>query len=273
MPVPLRSAQPVAGSVAKGAPAPLGPHRRPPSGAGGRTNRPDWAARTAGRSRKSRDGAERERDSWVTGVTPRRDRALFLPEKSLGPLAAGGHPMPLGSHRQRVPAMFAVACIGMLCYAVAGASPGDGRELAPASCAPATASCSDASVQATDKGGSTPTTADKNGGNGSTPTTSGKGGCDPSTTTTGKDHGSTTTTTAKSGQGGGGSTSTTSGKGDSGSTTTTTAKGGQGGGGSSSTTTTTANGGSGGNGTAQAAAVPAANSQSAAVPVADKGGQ
>src|SRR5438067_11967896 len=112
MPVPLRSAQPVAGSVAKGAPAPLGPHRRPPSGAGGRTNRPAWAARTAGRSRKSRDRAERERDRWVTGATPRRDRALFLPEQFLGPRAAVGHAMPLGSPRPRLAAMFAVACFG-----------------------------------------------------------------------------------------------------------------------------------------------------------------
>src|SRR4029077_18305379 len=120
-PSPFAIAQPVAGSVAKGAVAPLGPRRRPPSGAGGRTNRPDRAPPTARPGRKSPDRAEKEHDSWVTGVTPWFDAALFLPEKPRGSLAAGGNPMPFGSHRQRVPAMLAVACVGMLFYAVAGA--------------------------------------------------------------------------------------------------------------------------------------------------------
>ena len=38
----------------------------------------------------------------------------------------------LRTHRQRVPAMLAVACVGMMVYAVAGAAPDDGQQLAPA---------------------------------------------------------------------------------------------------------------------------------------------
>src|SRR4051794_638204 len=96
----------------------------------------------------------------------------------------------LRTHRQRVPAMLAVACVGMMVYAVAGAAP-DGRELAPASCDSATTSC----VQPA---------ADKSGDK-STPTT------DKATQTTGKDR-----------CGGSNTPTTTNGKGDSGSTPTTT---------------------------------------------------
>jgi hypothetical protein len=124
--------------------------------------------------------------------------------------------------------MLAVACVGMLVYAVAGASP-DGRQLAPAACSsdqagPPAPGCFET---AADKG-STPTT-DK----GSTPTTT---KCE-TTTTTGKggDKGSTTTTTEKSGDKGS-TTTTTEKSGDKGSTTTTTEKSGDKG----STTTTTA---------------------------------
>ena len=151
--------------------------------------------------------------------------------------------MPFGTHRQRVPAMLAVACAGMLVYAVAGAAPDDGRQLAPATCSsseagPPTPGCVEA---AADKG-STPTTA-----KGSTPTkceptttTTGKGGDkDPTTTTTGKggDKDPTTTTTGKSGdkdpttttteKGGDKGSTTTTGKNDSGDKDATAAKAGQ----------------------------------------------
>ena len=155
--------------------------------------------------------------------------------------------MPLRSHRQRVPAMLAMACIGMLCYAVAGASPNDGRQLAPAAAAP------DKSA-----GGSSTPTTDK-GGSGSNP---GKGNCDPSTTST----------TAKGGQG----STTTTGKGD-GSTTSTTDKGGststtgKNGGGSSTPTTAKGDGsGSASAAGANQASTAAADNQGVAVPVADK---
>ncbi|MDQ1497505.1 MAG: hypothetical protein QOI86_845 [Actinomycetota bacterium] len=131
--------------------------------------------------------------------------------------------MPLRSHRQRVPAMLAVACAGMLVYAVAGASP-DGRQLAPAPCAASDVggppSCADQSmsVAAANGGGSTSSTGKDSGS--STPTTGKDGGCGGSTTTTTDKggQGSTTSTTDKGGQG---STTSTTGK----DTTSTTGKG------------------------------------------------
>ena len=158
--------------------------------------------------------------------------------------------MPFGSHRSRVPAMLAVACAGMLVYAVAWASP-DGTQLAPVSCA-ATPSgapapgCTDTTMSVAAKGDSpAAVAADKGSGGATTPTTkcdtpptTGKGGNGSTTTTTGKGgNGSTTTTTDK---GSSGSTTTTTGKGGNGSTTTTTDKGSSG-----STTSTTGKGSSG----------------------------
>jgi hypothetical protein len=122
------------------------------------------------------------------------------------------------THRQRVPAMLAVACVGMMVYAVAGAAPNDGRELAPA----------EATVPAA-KSGSDPTATTAKGDKSAT-----KDDCkEPTTSTTRKDgdgkdgdgKGGSTSTTSKDGDGKGGSTSTTSkdgdGKGGSGSTPTT----------------------------------------------------
>src|ERR1041385_3909811 len=103
----------------------------------------------------------------------------------------------LRTHRQRVPAMLAVACAGMLVVAVAGASP-DGRQLAPAACADAPAdssSCVQPSATTAAKGGSTPTT-DK-GDKGTTDTTS-KDDCKGSTTSsTSKGDKDTTSSTSK----------------------------------------------------------------------------
>ena len=185
--------------------------------------------------------------------------------------------MPLGSHRQRVPAMLAVACAGMLVYAVAGASP-DGRQLAPASCSgtqsvdtTTTTSCSDvaaASTAAPVKGssGSTSTTTGK-GANGSTTSTTDKGSGASTTSTTGKGgHGSTTTTTT--GKGSGGSTTSTTGKGGHGSTTTTTT----GKGGKDSTTTTTRKGGGGKNGGKNGGTTPTTTKDSPTTSTTTKGG-
>ena len=98
--------------------------------------------------------------------------------------------MSLVTHRQRVPAMLAVACVGMLVYSVAGAAP-DGKELAPAK---------SSTTSTTTKCEPTTPTTDKDGDKGSTTTTTEKGGDkDPTTTTTDKggDKGSTTSTTGK----------------------------------------------------------------------------
>jgi len=125
----------------------------------------------------------------------------------------------LRTHRQRVPAMLAVACVGMMVYAVAGAAPDDGQQLAPAEAtAPAAKDGSD-STKTTDKDGKAPDDC-----KGSTTSTTRKDG-------DGKDGDGkgTTTTTSKDGDGkdgdGKGTTTTTSkdgdSKGDSGSTPTT----------------------------------------------------
>ena len=182
--------------------------------------------------------------------------------------------MPLGSHRKRVPAMLAVACVGMLVYAVAWASPNDGTQLAPA-CAgaksadsTASTSCPDASVAAitaNDSKGSgkdsTSTTADKGSGKDTTTTTADKGGCDASGssandkagqgTASATDQSKAGDSSASSGGGNGSgskadskggcdspTTTTTAGKGGKNSTTTTTTKGGK-----NATTTTTRKGG------------------------------
>jgi hypothetical protein len=120
--------------------------------------------------------------------------------------------------------MLAVACVGMLVYAVAGASP-DGRQLPPAPCAGSevggSPSCADQSMSvaaANNGGGSTSSTAKDSGS--STPTTGKGGGCDSSTTTT-TDKGGQGSTTSTTGKGGQGSTTSTTGK----DTTSTTGKG------------------------------------------------
>ena len=119
--------------------------------------------------------------------------------------------MPLGTHRQRVPLMLAVACVGMLVYAVAGAAPDDGRELAPAACEG-------------DGGSRTSTTScdEKDGGGGKgdkDSSTTGKDDCGPTTSTTRKgDSGSGGKDDGKDdGKGDSGSDGKDDGKGDSGS--------------------------------------------------------
>src|SRR5882762_10045351 len=111
----------------------------------------------------------------MTGVTAQGAGTLFFPRT---PALFRGRrsPMPLRTHRQRVPAMLAVACLGMLVYAVAGASP-DGLQLAPAACpgpqgtgTTATPSCSDPAPA------STSATTDKGGAGNPTSTTTAKGG-------------------------------------------------------------------------------------------------
>jgi hypothetical protein len=89
----------------------------------------------------------------------------------------------LRTHRQRVPAMLAVACVSMMVYAVAGAAPDDGQVLAPAETT-APAAKSDPSTSTTRKGsdtrdddckGSTTSTTAKDGdGKGSTTSTTAK---------------------------------------------------------------------------------------------------
>jgi hypothetical protein len=126
--------------------------------------------------------------------------------------------------------MLAVACAGMLVYAVAGAAP-DGRQLAPATCSSEAGPPAPGCVETAAAQDSTPTT-EKGGDTGSTPTK-----CEPTTTTTrkGGDKDPTTTTTAPGKGGDKDPTTTTTAKGgDKGSTTTTTATGGDNG----STTTT-----------------------------------
>ena len=112
------------------------------------------------------------------------------------------------THRQRVPAMLVVACVGMMVYAVAGAAPDDGQTLAPA----------EATVPAA-KSSSAPTDDCKE------PTTSTTRG---STSTTrdgdGKDGGSTSTTRDGDGKDGGSTSTTRDGDGKNGSTPTTTDK-------------------------------------------------
>ena len=120
--------------------------------------------------------------------------------------------MPLGSHRQRVPAMLAVAFVGMLIYAVAGAAPGDGRDMAPAKCSTDSGSGTTTTTRCADDDCSGSTTSTTRKGDGGSTTTTGKDG--DSTSTTRK--GDSTTTTGK------GSTTTTGkddggGKGDDGS--------------------------------------------------------
>ncbi len=149
--------------------------------------------------------------------------------------------MPFGTHRQRVPAMLAVACAGMLVYTVAGAAP-DGRQLAPATCSSEAGPPAPGCFETAAAKDSTPTT-EKGGDKGSTPdkcesttTTTRKGGDkDPTTTTTekGGDKDPTTTTTEKGGDKDPTTTTTEKG-GDKDPTTTTTEKGGDKG----STTTT-----------------------------------
>ena len=97
----------------------------------------------------------------------------------------------LRTHRQRVPAMLAVACVWMMVYAVAGAAPDDGQQLAPAEAtAPAAKDGSD-STKTTDKDGKAPDDC-----KGSTTSTTRKDG-------DGKDGDGkgTTTTTSKDGDG------------------------------------------------------------------------
>lgn len=87
--------------------------------------------------------------------------------------------MPLGTHRQRVPLMMAVACVGMLVYAVAGAAPDDGRQLAPAACESDSGSRTTSTTSCDEKDGAA------KGDKGSTSTT-GKDDCRPTTSTTRK---------------------------------------------------------------------------------------
>jgi len=151
----------------------------------------------------------------------------------------------LRTHRQRVPAMMAVACVGMMVYGLAGAAP-DGTELAPASCDAAT-SCVQPAAKSGDKATSTTAKGDKSS-TGKDPcagSSDGKGTKDGSkdtttttkdtkdgskdTTTTTKDtnDGSkdTTTTTTKDTKDGSKDTTTTDGSGGSKDPTTTTTKG------------------------------------------------
>jgi hypothetical protein len=97
--------------------------------------------------------------------------------------------------------MLAVACAGMLVYAVAGAAPDDGQTLAPASCATAPVAGPPAPCF------ETAAAADKTGDKGSTETTA-KG--DKGSTSGGKDPcAGSTPTTSKDGKGDSGSTPTT----------------------------------------------------------------
>ncbi|HVW32756.1 MAG TPA: hypothetical protein VHL53_09480, partial [Acidimicrobiia bacterium] len=92
--------------------------------------------------------------------------------------------MAFGSHRSRVPAMLAVACAGMLVYAVAWASP-DGTELAPASCAApragsAASGCADTTMSVAAAKGDSKSAAASDKGDSKTPTTE----CDTTPPTT-----------------------------------------------------------------------------------------
>ena len=143
----------------------------------------------------------------------------------------------LRTHRQRVPAMLVVACVGMMVYAVAGAAPDDGQQLSPAAKSSTTTSttgkdgkgstpsddCKGPTTSTTEKDGggkgpTTSTTEKDGGGKGPTTSTTEKddGGKGPTTSTTEKDDGGkgpTTSTTEKDDGGKGGSTPTTADKG------------------------------------------------------------
>jgi hypothetical protein len=99
----------------------------------------------------------------------------------------------LRTHRQRVPAMLVVACVGMMAYAVAGAAPDDGRELAPAE-ATAPAAKSDKATSTTEKGDKSSSTDKDACGGSKTPTTDKDGKDDP------KDDKGSTPTTSKDGK-------------------------------------------------------------------------
>ena len=101
----------------------------------------------------------------------------------------------LRTHRQRVPAMLAVACVGMLVYAAAGAAPDDGQQLIPAAemtvpvakgdgkDAKATDDCKDTtSTTKKDGGKDTTSTTKKDGDKDTTSTTEKKGGDDKAST-------------------------------------------------------------------------------------------
>ena len=166
----------------------------------------------------------------------------------------------LRTHRQRVPAMLAVACVSMMVYAVAGAAPDDGQLLVPAETT-APAAKSDSSTPTTRKGsdtrdddckGSTTSTTAKDGdgkdgdGKGSTTSTTTKDddGKSSSTTSTTRDKDDVSTNATVNAAAADKDTTATTAKGDADSddcepTTSTTSKGGKG------TTTTTRKSGDG----------------------------
>lgn len=87
--------------------------------------------------------------------------------------------MSLRTHRQRVPAMLAVAVVGMLVYSAAGAAPDDGKDLGPAkpSTTTTTSKCEPSTSTTRKDGDKEPTTS----------TTRKDGDKEPTTSTTAKD--------------------------------------------------------------------------------------